>query len=145
MQPRLAFPHREDFYGFDVFRPALGVGVEIAHGVQLVPEELRPDRLLRGRGEDVQNSTPEGELTRPFHHAASTVACGGKPRQKLLYGILPTSAQGEHGLFQNLRGHGAQGQGFPGENLHRSFARQKVIELPQPLLLPLPGNHGGII
>ncbi len=36
-----------------VISAALGGDIEITHGVQLVSEELRPDGLIGGRGEDI--------------------------------------------------------------------------------------------
>ncbi len=145
MKPRQGLPHGQDHRGGAVFLPALGAGVKIAHGVQLVAEEFRPQGHFGGGGEDVHNAAPDGELTAALHHVAAAVAGGDQPGSELLQGVLPAHLQGEGGPQQHRRGQGAQAQGFPGEDLQPGLARGQVVQLPQALLLPGPGGGRGVV
>ena len=48
-------------------------------------------------------------------------------------------------MLQHGSGHGALRKGFPGEDLDGGLAGGQRIQLPQPLLLPAPGDHRCII
>ena len=58
----------------DVLDPALTCGVEEAHGVDLIPEELAADGLFHEGREDIQDAAPDGELTHALHLLAAGVA-----------------------------------------------------------------------
>ena len=145
MKPRLGLRHGQDGDGGDVLAAALGRRVKEAHGVQLVAEKFRPDRPVFGGGEDVQNAAPDGELPRPLHHAAAVVPGGGETGSQVLHGVFPANLQRERGGEKRGLRHGAQTERFPGHDLQAGFPNGKVIQLPQALLLPAPGNHGGVI
>ena len=145
MQTRLCLCHRQDRDGLDIFIAPLGLGVKIAHGVQLVAEKFRPDGLVGGRGEHVQNAAPKGKLSRAFHHAAAAVARGSQPGGQIVHGVFLPHFQGKGGTCHNLRGHGAKAQRLPGHDLQLGPALRQVVELPQALLLPGTGYHSGVI
>ena len=58
----------------DVLDPALRPGVEEAHGVDLIPEELAADGLFHEGGEDIQDAAPDGELAHALHLLAAGIA-----------------------------------------------------------------------
>ena len=58
----------------DVLDPALRAGVEEAHGVDLIPEELAADGLFHEGGEDIQDAAPDGELAHALHLLAAGIA-----------------------------------------------------------------------
>ncbi len=145
MEAGLGLAYGQDGDGIRVFAAALGADVEVAHGVQLVAEKLRPDGLVGGRGEDIQDSATEGKLTAALHHAASAVARGGKPPDQIAHGIFLPRFQGKGGLHQHRSRHGAQAQRLPGENLKPGLSLGQLVQLPQPLLLPGPADHCRVI
>ncbi len=145
VKPRLGLTHRQNGDAFRVFVPPLGLGVKIAHGIQLVAEEFRPDGLVVCRRENIQNAAPEGELAGAFHHAAAAVARGHQPGGQVVHGILPADLQPEGSRLQYGGRHGAKAQGFPAHDLDRRAAFRQVIELAQPFLLPGAGHHGGVV
>ncbi len=127
MEARLGLRHRKNGDRLHVFVAALGVRVKKAHGVQLVAEELRPDGLIGGGGEDVQNAAPEGKLAAALHHAAPAVARGGEPPEQLLHGVFLPHAQGKRRPQKHIPGHGSKTQGFPGDDLQFCPALGKII------------------
>ena len=73
----LGLAYRKDGDGIHVFGSSLGVGVKVAHGIQLVTEEFGADGHVGGRGVDIQNAASDRELTGAFYHAAAAIAgCG---------------------------------------------------------------------
>ena len=145
MESRLGLRHRQDGDGGDVLTAPLGRRVKEAHGVQLVAEEFRPDRPVFGGGEDVQNAATDGELTRPLHHAAAVVPGGGETGNQVFHGVFPANFQRKGGGKKRGLRHGAQTERFPRHDLQRGFSNGKVIQLPQALLLPASGHHGGVV
>ena len=145
VEPGLGLAHGQDHDGIGVLGAPLGVRVEVAHGVQLVTEELGTDGPVGGGGVDVHDAAPDGELAGALHHAAAGVACVAEPVDQLLQGVLPAHLQSEGGPAQDGRGDGPLGEGFPGEDLQFCLARCQRKELVQPLLLPGPGHHGGVV
>ena len=145
MKPRLSLRHGQDGDGGDVLTAALGRRVKEAHGVQLVAEEFRPHRPVFGGGEDVQNAATDGELTRPLHHAAAVVPGGGETGDQVFHGVFPADFQRKGGGKKRGLRHGAQTERFPRHDLQRGFSNGKVIQLPQALLLPASGHHGGVV
>ena len=145
MESRLGLRHRQDGDGGDVLTAALGRRVKEAHGVQLVAEEFRPNRLILCGGENVQNAAPDGELSRPLHHAAAVVPGGGETGGQVFHGIFPANLQREGGGKKRGPRHGAQAERFPGHDLQACLPGGKIIQLPQALLLPASGHHGGIV
>ena len=116
-QRRQGFRNRQQPDGADVFAPALGVRVEVGQGIQLVAEEFQPDGLILTGGVDIGDAAPESKLTGALHHAAAAVARGGEPGGQFLQGVFLPHLQADAAVFQNVRRHGAQAQGLPGENL----------------------------
>ena len=47
--------------------------------------------------------------------------------------------------MQHRFGHGALGQGFPGEDLQGHTTQRQIVKLPQPLLLPGTGYHRTVV
>ncbi len=145
MKPRLSLRHGKNGDGGDVLTAALGRRVKEAHGVQLVAEEFCPHRPVFGGGEDVQNAATDGELTRPLHHAAAVVSGGGETGDQVFHGVFPANLQRKGGGEKRGLRHGAQAERFPRHDLQRGFSNGKVIQLPQTLLLPASGHHGGVV
>ena len=145
MKPGLGLAYGQDGDAFRVFVPPLGLGVKIAHGIQLIAEELRPDGLVVCRGENVQDAASEGELSRPFHHAAAAVARGHQPGGQIVHGIFLANLQPEGSFLQDCRRHGAKAHRLPAHNLNGGAPLTQIIELTKPLLLPGAGHHGGVI
>ena len=145
MKPRLGLRHGKNGDGGDVLTAALGRRVKEAHGVQLVAEEFRPDRPVFGGGEDVQNATTDGELTRSLHHAAAVVSGGGETGSQVFHGVFPANLQREGGGKKRGLRYGAQAERFPGHDLQACLPGSQVIQLPQTLLLPASGHHGGVV
>ena len=145
MHTQLGFPYGKNGNAVGIFRAPLGDGVEEAHGVQLVSKELRPDGAVTGRGENIQNAAPDGKLPGTFHHAAPAVPAGGELPAQLLQGVGTANFQGEDTIPQNPGRHGTKAHGFPGQNLHLGDPGLQVVKLANPLLLPLPGDHGVVI
>ena len=93
VQPRLGLRHRQHCNRLHILRPPLGAGVKIPHGIQLISEKLRPDRLPLRRRIQVQDSAPEGKLTGAFHHGGTAVAHGNQASQQLFHLDLGSQTQ----------------------------------------------------
>ena len=113
------------------------------HAVQLVPPELHPDRLGRGRGEEVQDATPEGKLARALHLLAPGVAGGGETVAEVVEVVGLPHLQGETGLLQGGGGQGALQKALHRGHHHRGLALGHGPKNRQPLVLPLVGDGGG--
>ena len=79
MQPGQGFRHRQQGEAFRIVCAPLGHGVEEAHGVHLVAEELQTDRRIVGRRKDIQNAAPHGKLSHTLHQRAPAVAHFDQP------------------------------------------------------------------
>ena len=145
MEAGLGFAHRQHGNGIDVFAAPLGVGIEIAHGIQFVSKEFRTDGLIGGRGEDIDDSAPDGELSAALYHAAAAIACRGELADQVLQGVFLPHLQGKGRAHQHRGRHGTKAEGFPGQNLKGRSALGQVIELPQPFLFPGTGYHGSVV
>ena len=145
MEPGLGFAHGEDDHGIGILRAALGVGIEVAHRVQLVAEEFGTEGPVSGGGVDVHDAAPDSELAGTLDHAAAGVACMGQLFEQFLQGILLTDFQREGGPGQHGGGDGPLGEGLPGEDLELRPAVHQREKLIQPLLLPGPADHGGVV
>ena len=127
MEARLALRHRQHCDFLHILRPTLGVGVEVAHGIQLVSKELHPDRLPLRRGKQVQDSPPEGKLAGPLHHGGAAVAHGHQAGQQLLHRNLNPQTQLKGGGKQGALGHSPEAHGLPGENLEPGLAFSQIV------------------
>ena len=145
MQCRYGLCHGKNPGRGKILSPPLGVRVKGGEGIQLVAEELRPDGAFSAGGVDVHNAAPDGKLAHALHHGGAVVARGSEAGSKFLQRVFLSNLQGESGSFHYGGGHGPQTQGFPGENLNGRFSQGKRIELPDPFLLPGPGNGGRVI
>ena len=125
----------------DVFRPALGGGVKLAHGVDLVVKELAPHRLIHQGGEHVQDAAPQGELAHALHLAAAGVPGGQQPlRQFPQVHPLP-QAQPDGQAGQKLRRQGPGQQGVGGGHGYGRPPPGQGVQRRQAAPLPLPGAH----
>ena len=145
MQFRLGLTYGQDHDPVCIFRSSLAIGVKVAHGIQLFAEKFSPERPVCCRGKHIQDSTPDGKLTGALHHGAAAVAAAGEPLSQSGDIVFMAYFQRKGGVFQYLRRHGTLAHGFPGHNLEPGCPGAQIIKQPQPLLLPCPGHHGGII
>ena len=145
MEPWLGLANRQDHYLVHIFAAALGVRVKVAHGVQLVTEKLRTEGTVGGRGVDIQNAAAKSKLTGSLHHAAAAVARAGKLLQQIVHLVFLSYGKSERCFGQDCPGHGTLAHGLPAHDLQLGGAGGKIKELPQPLLLPAPGHHGGVV
>ena len=119
---RLAFANGKHGDALYVFCTALGVGIKISHGVQLIAKEFSPKRHVGGGGVDIQNATAESILTGTFHHAATAVAGIVQPGEKIFQNIFFAYRKGKSSAGQNLFWHGALAECFPAHDLHLGIA-----------------------
>ena len=145
MQAGLGFTHGQDHHGIDVVCTALGFGIKVTHGIQLVTKEFRTERLVCSRGEDINDTATNRKLTGAFHHAAAAVTAGGKLADQFLNGIFLSHSQSENRIQQHIFRHRSLAEGFPAENLQFCAALCQIVQLPQALLFPASGNHSGIV
>ena len=145
MQTQLGFSYRKDGDAVCIFGTPLGNGVKVAHGIQFVPKELRPDRPVTGRGENIQNTAPDGKLPGTFHHTAPAVTAGGELPAQLIQSVGTADFQGKDTILQHPGGHGTQTHGLPGQNLYLGGPGLQIGKLTNPLLFPLAGDHGVVI
>ena len=86
---------------------ALGLRVEVAEGVDLVPEELHAHGMPHGRGKAIQDPATDRELPRLRHLADAAVASGRQGAQQLLPGHDPLGVERHHRALQRSRRDGA--------------------------------------
>ena len=145
MQPGLGFADGQDHHGFHIFRPTLGGGIEIAHGIQLVAEKFTAERLVGGRGVDVQNAAADSKLTGAFYHGTATVTGMSQAGEDFLNGIFLAHFQGKNSMLQHIHRHGPLAQRLPGKDLQRCPTLCQLMQLTQTLLLPGTGDHSAVI
>ena len=134
---RQYLPRRQHREALPVLHAALGGHVEISHAVQLVVEELAAHRPVRSRGKNIQNTAPQGELSRALHLLGTDVPGGDEPRRQRRHVVLLPHLQCEGGLPQHLRRQAQLGHGRRrGHHDPRLLLRQP-IQRPQPPVLPL--------
>ena len=124
-----------------VLRPPLGGDVEKAQRVHLVVKKLAPYRGLGAGGVDVQNTAPQGELSRPLHLLRAGVACRRQLTGQLLHLIPPVGAKGEAAPVQHLRGDAPQGQRIGGGDDHRGLLLPDAVQSLQPPVFPLTAHR----
>ena len=135
----------EDLRRADVLHPPLGVRVEEAHGVDLVAEELHPHGLGLGRGKEVQDAAPQGELASALHLLAPGVARGGEGLGQLVEVVALPHAQHPGGPLQQGLGQGALEDGLRRAHQQGALPRRQGPEDGEPPVLVLPGHHGGVV
>ena len=145
MQPRLGLAHGQNHQFFDILRTALGIRIEITHGIQFVAKEFRTDGPVGSGGINVKNSAADSKLTGAFHHSTAAVAGCGQPGEQFVNGIFGSCLQAECGLQQGGGGHGPLAQGFPGKNLNGCLAGCQIEQLAQALLLPGTGDNSSVV
>ena len=145
MEPGGRLGHGQEDGLLNVLRAPLGDGVEEAHGVQLVAPELGPDGIVAGRGVDVQDTAPDGELAHALHQGGAGVARRREPLGQVVETVGRAGFQPDGGGEQDGPWHGPQAQSVQGCHQQGRFALGQVVELPQALLLPAPGDHGGVV
>ena len=126
----------------NVLRPPLGGRVEQAHGVDLVPPELRPHRRFRRRRKHVQQVAAQGELPRPFHLVAPGVPGGHQTAGQLFQVAVIPQREGQRRLFQQFRRQGALQQPFYRSHHQGRLVVGHGVEQIQPTVLPLTGSCG---
>ena len=120
-----------------VFRAPLGDGVKIAHGVQLVAEKLRAQRLFLCGRIDIQNAAAQRELPHALDEARPRIPRARQPLDQLLHAVFRPAPERHGRRKQNLPRHRAQKQRVKARDPHRHAALRQIVEQPQPLLLPL--------
>ena len=145
MQPGQGFRHRQQDEAFRVVCAALGHGVEEAHGVHLVAEELHTDRRVVGRRKDIQNAAPHGKLSHALHQRAPAVAHFDQPRTEVLQGKAGADFQGQGRGKEAASGQSADAEGVPGGDEQPLLPTGQVVEQTQPLLLPAAGDGRGAV
>ena len=124
-----------------VLRPPLGGDVEEAQRVHLVVKKFASHRGLGAGGVDVQNTAPQGELSRPLHLLRAGIARRRQPPGQLLHLIPPVRAEGEAAPIQHLRGNASQGQCIGGGNDHRGLLLPDAVQGLQPPVFPLTAHR----
>ena len=133
---------RQQQGGLQIFRPSLGDDVEGPQGIDLVVEELAPHRLGHQRREHVQNAAPQGELAHALHLIRPAVPRLRQPEGQG-GGIVPLPHfQGNGGLPQEPGRAGLLEQGLGGSHQHLVSPAAQLVEGGDPVVLPLPGDHG---
>ena len=145
VQPGLGLTNGQDHSIIAIFSTALSIGIEIPHGVQLVPKELNADRAVCGWGIYIQDATADCKLTGAFYHAAAAIARGRELLDQAVQFVFLAGFQAESGPAENLGRHGPLAERFPGKDLQFGMAAGQIKKLPQALLLPCPGNNSGIV
>jgi hypothetical protein len=136
---------RQDLRRAEVLDAPLGVGIEEAHGVDFVPEELHPDGLGVGRGEKVQDAPPQGELAHALHLLAAGVARGGQGAGQLPQVVPLSHPQNLGRLGQQGFGNGALENGLHRTHQQGALPRRQRPQGGQPPVLVLPGHHRGVV
>lgn len=75
----------------------LGHGVKEAHGVEGVSEEFAADGRVLGRGEYIENSAAQGELTHALNHGRAGIARVGEPGGQLVQSVFCARLQQQGG------------------------------------------------
>ena len=108
-------------------------------------------QLLRHAESDDAGAAADDEASvagvqRPaFALGQRRVPGGGEAGAQVFHGIFPADLQREGGGKKRGLGHGAQAERFPGHDLQAGLPGGKIIQLPQTLLLPASGHHGGVV
>ena len=116
------FPGGHDQHFFQVVGTPLGLGVKVAHGVQLIPEKFQSHRGILSGGVQVYNAAPHRELAHALYHAAAAVARGDQTGGEGFQEVFFSQFQSEAGFVQHCRGNGPLAQGFPAHNLNGGAA-----------------------
>ena len=138
---RQDFRRREYQCRRHVFSPALGRGVEQAHRVDFVVEELTAHGAFHLRGEYVEDSAAQGELSGAFHFRATAVA-----RERQALGQFGQVGAGVHAEFhrqrqQSFRGESTLQEGVGGGDYHARVARGHAPQRRDAPPFPLPGSY----
>ena len=88
VQMRLRLRHGQEDGLFHVFRAPLGDGVKIAHGVQLVAEKLRAQRLFLRRRIHVQNAAAQRELSHALDQTCTGIARPGQAADEIRHAVF---------------------------------------------------------
>ncbi len=143
VQVRLRLRHGQEDGLFHVFRAPLGDGVKIAHGVELVAEKLRAQRVFARGGIHVQNAAAQRELPHALDEARAGIARPRQPGDQIVHVIFRPAAQPHGRREQNLPRHRAQQQRIQARHQNRHLPLRQRVQQPQPLLLPLPRDADG--
>ena len=129
----------------NVFRPPLGGGVKLAHGVDLVVKELAPHRLVHQGREHVQDAAPQGELAHALHLPAPDVPGGGQVLGQLVQIADAADAQLPAAPLQRVPGHGPLEKALHRGHQEGVFPLGQPPHQRQPPVLPLAGEGGGVV
>ena len=143
MQVRLRLGYRKQNGFVNVFRAPLRDGVEIAHGVELVAEEFRAQRLFLRGGIHVQNAAAQGKLSHALDQTRAGIARAGQALDELRHAVFRAGSQRHGRGKERLPRKRAQQQRVETRHQHRDAALRQRVQKPQPLLLPLPGHADG--
>ena len=143
VQMRLRLRHGQEDGLFHVFRAPLGDGVKIAHGVELVAEKLRAQRVFARGRIHVQNAAAQGELPHALDEARAGIARPRQPGDQIVHVVFRPAPQPHGRREQDLPRHRAQQQRVQARHQNRHLPLRQRVPLPQPLLLPLPRDADG--
>ena len=143
VQMRLRLRHGQEDGLFHVFRAPLGDGVKIAHGVELVAEKLRAQRVFARGRIHVQNAAAQGELPHALDEARAGIARPRQPGDQIVHVVFRPAPQPHGGREQDLPRHRAQQQRVQARHQNRHLPLRQRVQQPQPLLLPLPRDADG--
>ena len=139
------FCHRKDLRLLPVFRPALTGGVKQTHGVDLISKKFASNRPVVSRGEKVQNTAPQSKLARALHLLTAGISRGGKAFGQLRQVMDLPHAQGLCRLGQQCFREGPLEEGIHSGHDQRRPPGGHGPENGEPPVLPLAGDHGGIV
>ena len=143
VQVRLRLGHGQEDSLVNVFRAPLRDGVKIAHGVQLVAEKLRAQRLFLRRRIHVQNAAAQRELSHALDQTCAGIARAGQAFDQLRHTVFRTDPKRHGRGKERLPRERAQQQRVQTCHQHRDASLRQRVQQPQPLLLPLPGHADG--
>ena len=143
VQMRLRLRHGQEDGLFHVFRAPLGDGVKIAHGVELVAEKLRAQRVFARGRIHVQNAAAQGELPHALDEARAGIARPRQPGDQIVHVVFRPAPQPHGRREQDLPRHRAQQQRVQARHQNRHLPLRQRVQQPQPLLLPLPRDADG--
>ena len=123
-----------------VLHAPLRRGVEYAHRVDLVVEELAAHGHLRRGREHVQNPAAHGELSRALHLLAARVARGNERFGNAFEVGALADGKPHRPLPQRLRGDGARHERLRRGDEHARLPLREGTQRRKALLLPLAGG-----
>ena len=122
-------------------------GIEGAHALDLVTEEVEPKRLRLARGEEIDQATAHGIFAGVVHRIGAHIAVGGEQRGELVACDPLTRFQVRDQLADAERGERALRGGVDGgeDKLRRLGGRLQLVQRADPLRHDAQGGRGPVI